>query len=111
MRREQTVTIGDVTLVVREMRVSDVIRLQHDAPHLLVGMAIGDPEAIMQAMRLCVEPADQLDAVVDGVNGYAMLEQAWREVNSDFLAVLPARLEILRSVTETLGRSLTGAAS
>ncbi|MDD3553218.1 MAG: hypothetical protein PHC35_01670 [Deltaproteobacteria bacterium] len=109
MRREKIVIIGDVTLTVKEMRVCDIIRLQHDAPHLLVGMAIGDPEAIMQAMRLCVEPVEQLDAVTDGVNGYALLEQAWREVNADFLAVLPARLEVLRSVTETLGRSLTGA--
>lgn len=111
MRRSKTIVVAGESFVVNEMRVVDIMRLQHDTPHLLVGMAIGDPDAIAQAIRLCVEQSAELDSAMEYVNGYALLEQAWREVNSDFLDVLPARLDVLKSMTKALGVSLTGAIS
>ena len=106
MIREKIVTIDGRDITVKELKTSDVIQLTDQSAQgmaLALGIISGDHKAITQMLKKTVQlPEDELESLIEGINNYSLLEQAFREMNSDFLACLPARFEGLIKVAKGL---------
>jgi len=117
MRKEKTVTLDAKDIVVRELKTSEAITLLEtkEGIQICIGLISGLPQDIKKIMMLSVDlPPEEFEAVTEGINNFTILEQAVREVNSDFFASLPAKMETLvksgLAITKTFGVSLTGLA-
>ena len=101
--REETIKLNGRSISVREMKAKEVVKLTGSREGLAVtlGVISGDYDSIVCMMKKSVDvPEAELETLIEGANNYALLEAAFRRVNSDFLASLPDRFEGLIKVAK-----------
>lgn len=109
MRNEKTVTIDDKDIVVKELKTAAVCELfdSDSGIDTLVGLMTGNTANIRKVMLQSLEVSqEEFDALTENINAYTKLEQAFYEVNADFFAFLPTKLDNLLRLGETAGRRL-----
>jgi hypothetical protein len=104
LKKSTNVNIDGKDIVVNELEVEDVLDIFDTDAGLktLLGVVAGLPSDVDQLLRRCVDP-ETLAGL--GMSGYMKIEAAFREVNADFLASLPMRMENLTGGAEKLGQS------
>jgi hypothetical protein len=107
--REKIVQIDGKDITVREMK-TDVICNMFDTPEgteILFHMMIGNPSNVKKLMRHSIDVSDaELNALTEGINGYAVLEQAFREVNGDFFASLLEKIDGILRLGEVAAKKM-----
>jgi hypothetical protein len=106
MRQEKTILIDDKSVIVKELRAADVIKLiegADDGIKTLVGVQAGMPSDIKKLMAKGVDVSpEEFEDLIDGINGFTVMETAFREVNADFFASLPQRINSLLANAEVM---------
>jgi cytoplasmic iron level regulating protein YaaA (DUF328/UPF0246 family) len=117
MRKEKTVELDDRAITVREIKTSDAINLfeTKEGMQICIGLISGLPQDIKKVMMLSVDlTPEEFDELTEGINNFTILEQAVREVNADFFASLPQRMQTLTTsaqiIVKSFGASLSGLA-
>lgn len=108
MRKEKTVTIDGRDIIVRELKTSDVINLleTQEGMQVCIGLISGLPQDIKKVMMLSVDlTPEEFDTITEGINSYTIIEQAVREVNADFFASLPQRMQTLTTSAQLLAKT------
>jgi len=98
-----TVEIDGTSVTVRELDVEDVIFLfeSEGGIQTLAAAAVGNPKGIRVLLELATDlTADEIKVGCAGVNTYARLATALREVNADFFETLPRQLKGLAALGE-----------
>jgi hypothetical protein len=100
MRQEKTVIIDGKSITVKEMRAADVIELiEGEGPEgmtILAGVHGGHLSDIKKLMAKGVDmSAAEFEDLVEGINGFTTIEKAFKEVNANFFASLPQRMNDL----------------
>lgn len=109
MRREKVITLDGKQITVRELKTADVIKLfeTEDGNQMLIELIVGFPSAVKKIIPYAVDlPGEELEELTEGVNNYSLIEEAFKEVNSDFFACLPVKLETLTKGAENLTKKL-----
>jgi threonine synthase len=100
MRQEKTIQIDGKSVMVKELRAADVIELIEGSGTngiaVLVGVQAGMPSDMKKLMAKSVDmSAEEFEDIVEGINGFTAVEQAFKEVNADFFVSLPQRINEL----------------
>ncbi|HEC92539.1 MAG TPA: hypothetical protein ENI51_06080 [Candidatus Atribacteria bacterium] len=99
MQLEKTIEIDGKKITIKELRAKDIYqaKLWAEEIEILMKITVGDYETMMRFLPKCVEVPEgvKLEELMQNVNSYARLFQAFREVNKDFLSRLPAQIEEL----------------
>jgi len=117
MRKEKTEKLDGRAITVREIKTSDAINLfeTKEGMQICIGLISGLPQDIKKVMMLSVDlTPEEFDELTEGINNFTILEQAVREVNADFFASLPQRMQTLTTsaqiILKNFGASLSGLA-
>ncbi|MFA6054043.1 MAG: hypothetical protein WC769_01585 [Thermodesulfovibrionales bacterium] len=107
MRKEKIIQIDGKSVTVKELRAADVIELIEgvgsDGINILVGVQAGMPSDMKKLMAKGVDmSSEEFEDLVEGINGFTAVEQAFKEVNADFFASLPQRINDLLEKAELM---------
>jgi hypothetical protein len=98
MRKERIIEIDGKEIIVRELKTKDVCELYESDSgiKILVGLVSGMPGDIQRLMRYSIDVSDEEFArLTENINTYTKIEQEFMEVNNDFFASLPAKIDSL----------------
>lgn len=105
MRKSKKVEIEGKTVVVKELATKDVIEIfdTDEGIETVLGLITGNPDCYIEMFDKTVELEEGigLESVCEGINGFTKLQQAFDEVNKDFLESLPARAERLAKLANS----------
>lgn len=105
MRREKTLEVDGKDIIVKELKTADVIELLEgkEGIELLIGVNSGLPSDMKKLLKKSVDMSEEeFEALTEGINAFSILEQAFREVNSDFFVFLQARVNGLLNSAEAM---------
>jgi hypothetical protein len=107
--REKIIEIDGKNITVRELKTDSVCNL-FDTPEgtqLLFDLIMGNPSNVKKLMRHSIDVPDaEFETLIEGINGFAVLEQAFREVNSDFFASLPEKIDGILRLGEVAAKKM-----
>jgi len=97
--KTRTVKVGQEQFTVREITVADLLELFRDeeGPEILARAALGDLAARAKLMAI-VHGLSEEDLRQMGAGAFMVLDEAFRELNSDFFGrLVPALEEAIRT--------------
>jgi hypothetical protein len=107
--REKIIQIDGKDIAVRELKTDMVCDL-FDTPEgtqLLFDLIMGNPSNVKKLMRHSIDVPDaEFENLTEGINGFAVLDQAFREVNSDFFASLPGKVDGILQLGEVAAKKI-----
>lgn len=109
MRNEKIEKIDGKDIVVKELETAYVCKLfdSNSGIDMLVGLMTSNSRNVREVMLQSLEVSqEEFDTLTKNINSYTKLEQAFYEVNADFFAFLPTKLDNLLRLGETAGRRL-----
>lgn len=101
--QQKIVQIDGKDITVKELKTEEVSRLldTREGAEVIFNLILGNPASMMQLMRKSVEVSDEeFASLTEGINGFSVLEEACREVNSFFFVSLPGKMEALMKLGE-----------
>jgi len=109
MRKQKIIVIGDKSVTVMELMTSDVIALleSDEGIGMLLSASSGMTKDVSALMPKCVDiSAEELASMTETASAYMLLEEAFFEVNADFFARLPAKIDRITGAAEALAKRM-----
>ena len=114
MRKEKIVVIDNKKITVSEIKTSDAIDLlsSNEGMKTLIGVTGGQASDIYTLILKCIDKTpEELEEIAEGFSAYSKIEEAFRQVNVDFLALLPARVDQMTKSMAAIIAKMPGASS